>query len=54
VIPRFARTLKVPLVAGLAVGHGERQQRTLPLNTLAHLTLGSRPNLVVSTEVLHP
>jgi len=40
VIPRFASELKIPLLAGMPVGHGDGWQRTLPLNTPCRLRLG--------------
>ena len=41
VIPRFAKQQKIPVLKGLRVGHG-KNQHTLPLNTLATLSLGPR------------
>lgn len=52
VFPRFAATLKIPFLAGLAVGHKDRGQRTLPLNTPARLYLGQSPRLVVDSGIL--
>ena len=46
VLRRFAQTQRVPVLAGLAAGHGERQ-RPLFFNTPAELVCGSSPRLAV-------
>ncbi|MGE0763181.1 MAG: LD-carboxypeptidase [Bdellovibrionales bacterium] len=47
VLPRFAASLKVPVLAGLPCGHG-RIQRPLPLMTKAVLQTGGRGKLTVA------
>jgi muramoyltetrapeptide carboxypeptidase len=51
VIPRFAQAVKIPVLAGLPVGHDPKSQRTLPLNTPATLRLGSSPWLTVDSGI---
>jgi len=51
VLPRFARAVGVPVVAGVPVGHDPRRNRTLPFNTSARLQLGARPELVVDSGI---
>jgi len=46
VLKRFARTLRVPVLAGLPAGHGERQ-RPVFFNTPAELKCGASPKLLV-------
>ena len=46
VLQRFARTQRVPVLSGLAAGHGERQ-RPLFFNTPAELLCGRSPRLIV-------
>lgn len=48
VIPRFAASVRVPVVAGLPVGHDPVRQRVLPFNTPARLDLGRGGRLTVS------
>lgn len=49
VFPRFARDLKIPLVAGLPVGHNLKKQMTLPLNTSSILKVGGS-GVTLTTE----
>ncbi len=46
VLRRFARTQRVPVLSGLAAGHGERQ-RPVFFNTPAELVCGRAPRLLV-------
>jgi muramoyltetrapeptide carboxypeptidase len=46
VLERFARTQRVPVVMGLAAGHGDRQ-RPVFFNTPAELLCGPSPRLIV-------
>lgn len=46
VLRRFARTLSVPALSGMAAGHGE-QQRPVFFNTPAELVCGRSPKLFV-------
>jgi len=46
VLRRFARTLRIPVLSGLAAGHGERQ-RPVFFNTRAELFCGPAPKLFV-------
>jgi muramoyltetrapeptide carboxypeptidase len=54
VIPRFAAAMKIPVLAGMPVGHNPRAQRTLPFNTSAHLHLGKQPSLIVDSGIRCP
>ena len=54
VFARFARESKVPLIAGLPVGHDPRRNHTLPLNTPAELRLGAHPSLKVASGIHSP
>ncbi|NJL24346.1 MAG: hypothetical protein HC902_03680 [Calothrix sp. SM1_5_4] len=51
VFARFASEAKIPVLAGLPVGHDPRRQMTLPLNTPARLYLGLTPRLHVSSGI---
>jgi muramoyltetrapeptide carboxypeptidase len=46
VLPRFAESLKIPVMMGLSSGHGP-VQRPLPLMTKAWLTTGPKGSLIV-------
>ncbi|MGE0527448.1 MAG: LD-carboxypeptidase [Bdellovibrionales bacterium] len=54
VIARFAAEHRLPVLAGLPVGHDPRVQYTLPLQTPARLNLGPKPSLVVQSPVKLP
>jgi muramoyltetrapeptide carboxypeptidase len=47
VISRFADRQRIPVLAGLPVGHDRRRQATLPLNTRAELHAGREGRLTV-------
>lgn len=51
VIPRFAARMKIPVIAGLPVGHNRKAQRVLPFNTMAELHLGQSPTLLVDSGI---
>jgi muramoyltetrapeptide carboxypeptidase LdcA involved in peptidoglycan recycling len=51
VIPRFAASVNIPVVAGMPVGHDPKVQRTLPFNTRAELHLGKRASLIVDSGI---
>lgn len=51
VFARFAREVKIPVVAGVPVGHDPRRSCTLPFNTAATLSLGRRPQLLVASGI---
>ncbi|MGZ3723560.1 MAG: S66 peptidase family protein [Bdellovibrionales bacterium] len=51
VFPRFAAEMKIPVLAGMPVGHDPRAQRTLPFNTPAVLKLGVSPTLTVDSGI---
>lgn len=51
VIPRFASSVRFPVLAGLPVGHDPKVNYTLPFNTPAELTLGPSPALRVSSGI---
>ena len=51
VIPRFTKAMKIPVLAGLPVGHDPAAQRTLPFNTPAELHLGPHPELIVDSGI---
>ncbi|HMN70166.1 MAG TPA: LD-carboxypeptidase [Bdellovibrionales bacterium] len=51
VMPRFAESLAVPVLAGLPVGHDVKKQYPLPFNTLAELRTGARASLSVRSGI---
>jgi muramoyltetrapeptide carboxypeptidase len=51
VFPRFAAATKIPVLAGMPVGHDPRAQRTLPFNTRAELHLGPQASLIVDSGI---
>lgn len=51
VIPRFSRSMPIPVVKGLPVGHDPRRQMPLAFGTRAELRLGAKPVLVVNSPV---
>jgi muramoyltetrapeptide carboxypeptidase len=51
VLPRFAASLKIPVLRGLPVGHDPDKQYTLPFNTPAVLSLGRAPHLLVKSGI---
>lgn len=51
VVPRFAASMRIPVLAGLPVGHDPKLQFTLPFNTPSELTLGRSPALRVSSGI---
>lgn len=51
VIPRFAAACKLPVFAGLPVGHDPKRQRTLSFGTRAELHLGRSGVLEVATGI---
>lgn len=54
VFARFAQELKIPLVAGIPVGHDPRHNRVLPFQTPATLSLGKVPSLRVESGIQAP
>lgn len=55
VIKPFSETLKIPVFAGLPVGHDRKMQMTLPLGSRARLSIGSaEARLEVSTGISAP
>jgi muramoyltetrapeptide carboxypeptidase len=51
VFPRFASSVKIPVLKGMPVGHDPRAQRTLPFNTEAELRLGAKATLKVDSGI---
>ncbi len=51
VMDRFAKSVKVPVLRGLPVGHDPKKQFTLPFNTPAVLETGRRGRLTVETGI---
>jgi len=51
VLPRFASSMKIPVLSGLPVGHNQDKQYTLPFNTPAVLSLGRAPHLLVKSGI---
>lgn len=51
VFPRFAASVKIPVLKGMPVGHDPRAQRTLPFNTKAELHLGAKATLTVDSGI---
>ncbi len=52
VIPRFAQSVKIPVLKGLPVGHDPKVQIPLPFNTTAVLKTGSAPELRVQSGII--
>lgn len=51
VFPRFASSVRFPVLSGLPVGHDVKRQYPLPFNTPAELRLGRAPALRVSSGI---
>jgi muramoyltetrapeptide carboxypeptidase LdcA involved in peptidoglycan recycling len=51
VIERFAKSVKVPVLRGLPVGHDPKRQLTLPFQTPAVLKTGGKATLQVQTGI---
>ncbi|MBX3021293.1 MAG: LD-carboxypeptidase [Bdellovibrionales bacterium] len=51
VIPRFAEAQRLPVLAGLKVGHNSKQQFPLPFYTPSVLRMGRKPELVVESGI---
>ncbi len=52
VMPRFAASMKIPVLRGLPVGHDPKRQYTMPFNTPAVLSLGRAPHLLVKSGIV--
>jgi len=54
VMARFAKSVKVPVLRGLPVGHDPKRQFTLPFQTPAVLKTGGTASLQVQTGIRAP
>jgi muramoyltetrapeptide carboxypeptidase LdcA involved in peptidoglycan recycling len=51
VMERFAKSVNIPVLSGLPVGHDPKRQFTLPFNTPAVLETGRKGSLKVQTGI---
>jgi muramoyltetrapeptide carboxypeptidase len=51
VMPRFAKTMTIPVLSGLPVGHNWELQTPMPFRTHAELETGPKASLIVSTGI---
>lgn len=54
VIPRFANSVRIPVLCGLPSGHDPKSQFPLPFNTPSKLVTGGRAHLTVESGIRTP